>query len=457
MKNSRKILMALLALLLIAVVAVTMVACSKEEAGGEQKLEKKDPVSQYKAKDEWPEVKDPLSWENINSYPIKTSNMSIDDARQLCVDFFRYSKTAVWIPDDNFTYFHNSEMTNEFTQIGGQLYGGLPYIAVSSGNIYRIMDFMDEEKGVVDVSELTINPKLYGNQCSIGSWWGWARCINSFEEYDWTQTMVESQGYIRVGDYEYELATPAWSDGYRTTTIVEENGRDKMFECYAQLKKGDGIVYFTTAGHVVMIATDAVVVHDVHGKIDGALSYVTVIDQTPGWAEGSNEAGDNYQYEKNVDAKWNFNTLFERYVPFTYKEWLGEDPIEQTELTLSIGATQIKGVITEDEAREFKSEDAAPDTISKTQLFNTKVTCNYGLSDIYCMVYDAAGNEVFKTVTRAGMAGRMELKFSKTPGNSYTWGSLEELDKSGTYTAKIYIQLGTGERPVVWEGPFTLN
>ena len=110
-----------------------------------------------------------------------------------------------------------------------------------------------------------------------------------------------------------------------------------------------------------MIASDAHVEYDVHGKIDGALSYVTVIDQTPGWSEGSNEAGDVYQYEKNVDAKWNFNTLFERYVPFTYKEWLGEDPIEKTECTLS-----------------HKGE-----TITKEQLFDSVITCNYGIADAY--------------------------------------------------------------------------
>ena len=121
-----------------------------------------------------------------------------------------------------------------------------------------------------------------------------------------------------------------------------------------------------------------------------------------------------------------------------------------------MGGKTLNGVVTEDEARAFKSEDAAPESISKTQLFSTSVSCNYGLSDLYCMVYDAAGNEVYKCVTRAGMAGRMELKLSKTPGNSYFWGNLDELP-AGTYTAKIVLQIGTGERPVLWEGGFTLD
>ena len=311
----KKTFLALLAVLLVAVMAVSFAACEKKA----DVPEKKTPIN------------DPLSWEDINSFPIKTSSMSIDDARQLCVDFFRYSKTAAWIPDDNFTYYHNSEMTNEFTQNAGQIYGGLPYIAVSSGNIYRLMDFMDEEKGVVDISEMTVNPKLYGNQCSIGSWWGWARVINSFKLYDWTQTMVHSNGYLRVGPYTYDDHATSWSDAYRTTAVTKENGEQTMFESYALLKAGDGIVYYTSAGHVVMIASDAVVVRDDNNKIIGGQSYVTVIDQTPGWADGQNAAGDRYQDEKNVDAKWTFLDLLERYVPFTYTEWTGEDDIEQTD------------------------------------------------------------------------------------------------------------------------------
>lgn len=451
----KKTLTTILCLLLIAVLSLTLFACgSKEE---KPQLEKKAPVSQFKAKGEWPTINDPLSWEDINSYPIKTSTMAIDDARQLCVDFFRYSKTACWIPDENFTHWHNSEMTNEFTQEAGKIYGGVPYIPVASGNIYRLMDFMDEEKGVVDISEITINPKLYGNQCSIGSYWGWARVINSPVDYSWTEGMVQSQGFLRVGPYTYDENAVSWSDAYRTTAVTEQNGEQTMFESYALLKKGDGIVYFTTAGHVVMIAEDAVVVRNADGTINGGSSYVKVIDQTPTWLENTNAAGDKYLYEKNVDAKWDFNTLLERYVPFTYAEWTGENPIEQTEVLMAIGtATKIEGKITENAERKFETGSAVPKTLSSADLFKTTIASNYGISDVYCTVYDEVGNEVYKTVTRAGMAGRYELKFSKTPGNAYFWGVLEELPKDGKYTAKIEVQLGTGERPVLWEGEFTI-
>ena len=422
----KKFFVGLLAVLLVAVMALSLVACSNDAGGsGETTF-----VSAYKSKGEWTELADPLSWEDLNAFPVKSADMSIEELRKLCVDFFRYTKTALWIPDDNFSYWHNNENTNALNQSAGQVYGGLPYIYVASGSIYRILDFMDPETGVVDMKGLTIAPHLYGNQCSIGAYWGWARVINS-ANYDWTNGMVVQNGFFRVGPYTYPDYTVSLSDTYRTTQILQENGQDVMNQSYAELKAGDGIVYFTTAGHVVMIASDAHVEYGADGKIDANKSYVTVIDQTPTWKNATNEAGDAYQYQANVDEKWTFQKLFTgNYMPFTYGEWLGTDPIEETEVTCSHGG----------------------DTITIDQLYGTSVTSNYGISDIYAQIFDSKGNEVFKTVSRATQAGKKEIKFTKVTATTYTWGDLETLEAKKEYTVKITAQLGTGERPVVWEG-----
>ena len=34
----------------------------------------------------------------------------------------------------------------------------------------------------------------------------------------------------------------------------------------------------------------------------------------------------------------------------------------------------------------------------------------------------------------------------------YIWGNLDKLDPAKSYTVKVYAQLGTGERPTLWEG-----
>ena len=429
--NLRKILTVVLTLLLACVLIMSLAACGNK-GGEEQKpaVTKKDPVSKFDSGSGWPELAQPLSWDAINAFPIKSKDMPLEDARQLCVDFFRFTKTAVWIPNDDYSAFHDYGNTREFTMNGGAVYGGLPYISMASGSIYRLMDFMDEETGVVDVKAAGANPKVFGNQCSFGSYWGWARVINS-PDYNWTENMVVKSGFLRVGPYTYDDMIVGLGTGNTTTQIIEQNGDEVMFESYALLKTGDGIVQWTTAGHVVMIASDAVVVRSADGKIDPEQSYVTVIDQGQSWANGKNEAGDQYLFQNRVDAKLTFNQLRNGvYIPLTYAEWLGTDPIEDTEYSFS----------------------HTGDSITFEQLFNSKVSSNYGLSDIYAYVYDGAGNEVCKIANHVPEAGYKELRFYKQGGSVYTWGNPDELKPADGYTVKIVAQLGTGERPTLWEG-----
>jgi hypothetical protein len=427
--NKNRFLTVLLVLCLLSAVALCFAACGEKEAEpttpGELTY-----VSKFDSGDGWPEVNKPLSWEEINKFPIKSKDMSLEDARKLCVDFFRYTKTAVWVPNDSFTYWHDWGKTREFTMEGGKLYGGVPYISVASGSIYRLMDFMDEETGVVDMKGAASNPAFFGNQCSFGAWWGWGRVINS-ADYNWTENMYEETGFLKLGDYEYGIPyVVGWSTGYGTDEVLGYNGPEKMYECYALLKAGDGIVYWTDAGHVVMISEDAVVVRDSNGKIKPDESYVTVIDQVQTWTFDTNEAGDNYERMNRVDGKLTFTTLYNegKYIPFTYGEWKGTNPIEDTVTTFSYSG----------------------DSISISKLFSSTIESNYGLSDIYAFIYDSKGNEVCKIANHVETGGQMKLKFAK--GAAYVWGSYEDLDPANGYTVKVVAQLATGERPTIWEG-----
>ena len=102
----KKALTLLLALLLTAVVAVTFVACGEKEDAGNGEVTY---VSKYKSDAGFMDITaDMVSWEGINSIPIKTANMDITEARKLCVDFFRYAKTALWIPDDTYEYYQGN-------------------------------------------------------------------------------------------------------------------------------------------------------------------------------------------------------------------------------------------------------------------------------------------------------------------------------------------------------------
>ena len=391
-------------------------------------------VSSYTSAGAYPKAQNMLTWEGINAFPIKSSDMTIDEARSLCVDFFRYSKSALWTPSEDYKVYNDSGNVARSVD-RGKLYGGLPYVGLGSGSVYRIMDYMDEKTGVVNVKAAGENPRMFGNQCSIGAWWGWARVINS-ANYSWTKNTTQINDFISLGDFRYDPELKIFTKDYGTDEVCLENGLNTMLEAYAQLKKGDGIVYYTTAGHTVMIASDAVVTRKADGTIDPQKSYVTVIDQASTWADASNDQGDLFVQAENVDARWTFMSLYNGdYLPFTYKEWLGQDPIEDTVWTYSHSG----------------------DTITKQQLLDSSMECNYSVSDLYASIYDKDGNEVFKIASRVNAAGRKTLAF--TPAETthkmvFTWGAWEDLAVDGAYTVKVYAQLGTGERPILWEGKF---
>ena len=96
------------------------------------------------------------------------------------------------------------------------------------------------------------------------------------------------------------------------------------------------------------------------------------------------------------------------------------------------------------------------ETITKKQIFSARVSSNYHLSDVYVYIYDDAGTEVLKHAYRIRVPSTMETKIYKD-GGTYTWGDWDDLSPDGEYTAKIEVQLGTGERPVLWEGKFIVE
>lgn len=422
----------LLSLLLLAALLLSLCACG---GGGETETTNPETTGATEAVPEetkapytGPVINDKLTWEKINAFPIKSADMTEEELRDLCVNFFRFTKTALWTPNDSveFTKTNSGGIDNMYK---GQIYGGLPYIPVASGSIYRLMDYIDEETGEVDIIAAMENPKLFGNQCSIGAYWGWSRVINS-AKYSWTYEMVQQNGFLRVGPYTYNDQLMRFEDGYYTTTdVIRENGAEVMFESYAAMKHGDGLINYTTAGHTMMCSADPVIVYDANGKIDGAQSYLHIIDQHVEWSEHTNEAGDTYQNKNYVDRKFTFVQLMnESYIPFTFAEFQGTDPVEDTLVTFN----------------------HTGDTITLSQVLMGEIAANYGLSDIYAIVKDASGKEVARAVQRATSAGIMTMNFGRTFSTA-DW----EAYTDGTYTLEVICQLGTGERPVVYTGTLT--
>ena len=400
----------------------------------EQQPVKKAPVSAYKSSGVYTDLGDEkLSWAGIDKLPKKHTDMTPDEARDAVIAFWRYCKTALWIPDARYDIYKGEEL-KRWVEAGG-VYGGLPYVGSSTGNIYRLMDFMDPETGVVNVKGAGKEPLDFGGMCSSGCYWAWARVMNS-ADYRWCADSVVGRGYLRVGPYTYPDSWAKFIDvgSQGTDDVCRENGEQVIYQCYAAMKVADGMISLCEInGHTQMCAVAPTVVYNEDGTIDGTKSYLSIIEQGGIWEEATSANGIPYQRERSMERKFTFQQLFNGgYVPFTFGELIGTDPIEETEAAFSHQG----------------------DTITKEQLFSAKVTSNYNISDVYVIVYDGAGNEIYKHVDRARIPSTREVKINKLVNLVYVWGSWDDV-KAGD-TVKVEVQLGTGERPVVYEGKLEL-
>ena len=414
-------------------------------------------------------INEKLTWDAINAFPIKTADMTVDEMRQLCVDFMYFTKTYLWTPDQSIDYIKNASGTKD-TMTEGTIYGGLPYVGVASGNPYRMMDYIDDA-GILDMQKalpalgtkdiLTMaDLKYFGSQCSESVYWGWGRVMNS-AKYMWTSSVVPKNGFVLLGDIAMDETIKSWSAAYNTDLVCEANGEQVMYAAYAQAKKADGMVYYVEAsdgdgaGHLVMIYADAVVVYNTDGTINGDESYLYIIDQGQRWEEATSDSGDIYQRKHSINYQYTFAQLYSTgYIPFTFKEFLGTDPIEETEVSLVKGSTTLAGgVIAEDGS--FQTT-ATAESLTWKNLFASQITSNYGIVDAYIIVRDNKGNELYKHAVRTGTAGNKALSLLESGASVTTWVT-QKLVSGKTYNAEIVVQLATGERPTVWSGQLTMD
>ena len=136
--------------------------------------------------------------------------------------------------------------------------------------------------------------------------------------------------------------------------------------------------------------------------------------------------GANYEIKKYIDQKQTFASLFEdSYIPFTFAEFLGTDPVEKLECNFSHKGSRI----------------------SASQLQRANITSNYGLSDIYAHIRDQNNNIVYTFIKRIESASVTSTFFAdaieKQTFQQYS---------NGEYSVEVVAQFANGERKVLYTG-----
>lgn len=430
------------ALLLLLATLLPLCACSAgitaenapetEKASGEEKKE-----ITYS-------VPTPLTWDAINAIPVATSDMTSEELRQICVDYFRLQTSFQWTPNKNFSYIIRSGNSQRKFQ-PGKLYGGIPYVTSSKGggNLYLWMEHYDEKTGVLDLSKMSGQDlmDLLGNHCAHGAFWGWTRVINS-AEIRGTRTLSHKNGCLAVGPYQFDPTLEEYSteDPEKgTLKVCQTNGEQVMYQSYAKLLPADGINATHTGNwHVRMISQAANVVYNDDGTINGEKSYVHCIEQ----AAKKNTYytcpdGTKVQVMAGVDLKYSFASLFKSgYIPFTFAEFLGTDPVEPARVTL----------------------DMDQSTATAEMLQKATVSSNYPISHVTVRAVNGKGEVLYRYVKKfvpSDTGGNAIICTSLSMEKAVIPATLNRFADKDDVTIQVLCRVSNGEEPMIWKGKLT--
>lgn len=370
-------------IVLVLVIALCLGACGTQT----------EPVETTAGKDysQWAGiVEDPAAWvEEFKNLPIANDKMSTDELRQLCVDAFKVNLSFKWTPNQKITYNYTLLEKNRQVELDtGIAYAGLCYATgQSSGNAFKILEYYDEKTGVLDVEEMGGNfMGIITSACARGAEQAWNRVSDSHNLRNMSSFNQYSANVVPVGPYTYKAEDYKGDFGSRTATaeIIAVNSRQDMLESYAAMLPGDGL-YSSSSWHVMMCSAKPEVVRDAAGNINPAMSYLLVCEQD---AVGT-LTDEKMEMQENgkmlctlgtIDKKYTFqNLLSSEYIPFTLKEFIGEDPVEPGEVWLSMSE---------------QDRNTAPEGLTMAELAKLKMYTNYALCSVEVQVKDTSGNVV---------------------------------------------------------------
>ena len=287
-------------------------------------------------------VADTKAWyQEFTGLPVANENMTEQELRKLCVDAFRLNLTMPWTPNQEIKYTYTLlKKSYDVLLPTGIAYSGLCYATgiegATYGNAWKMLPFWDPETGMLDTAAMGDNAlNIISSACSYGAMQGWKRVSNSHGIKEMDSYSMYVSNIVPVGPYQYEPYTYNYNfkDRQASNLIIDSNGEETIYESYACTLPADG-VFSSSAYHVMMISQNPVVVRRADGTIDPEQSYVLVHEQK---STGTRTENLNYLQENgvtmrplgSVDQKYTFQKLLGKgYIPFTLKEFIGEDPVE---------------------------------------------------------------------------------------------------------------------------------
>ena len=318
------------------------------------------------------------------------------------------------------------------------------------------------------------------NQCSVASFWGWGRVINS-ASFAWTSEMNVYNGFIPVGGYTYGYTHNGkyygpetivrFGDrdascnpiGYDTKDVIEDwkkaQGEEAMLRCYAQMQPADCLV---SGGHAMMVREVKLYYHE-DGSVNYRRSTATVLEQVEGWASESKIGRIPYKVQGGYNRVYTLLQLQQKeYIPFTFAEFLEEDDPRLETFRSSVSQCyQVFSVSSGtgvEQAQVFSTAEGG--SISCSGFQTMTVGANYPISDVFVTVMDGDGKEVHRVIHRAEDAHTREVAMSAVRASYETEGGktlrlYDGLQQYAGQTVTVKLRLSTGQLLTAFTGTLT--
>ena len=343
------------------------------------------------------------------------ADATTDQLRQTAVQAMRDLLSVQWCSKEGFGY--NKDGSKKYFEYPAQMtFGGVNYSGAGAG-LFHFLEYYNPTNGQFSYPGTADEMKMkVGSACTDSLLWSWSTVCNSYACAYAPNEMVPNNGFVPVGDYTFNENISSFAM-LSTETIVEDNGAQVMAAAYAQMLPAD-ILVSSTDIHGMMAIEKPFVLNAPDGSIDLKASYVMIQDQRGGVGAGFYEVEhENYtvHHSGRISQQFTFEELLEKnYIPVTAKEFVGQDPYEVPEISVSGSCTTLE------------------------ELLNVTVSSNYPLVAVNINALDAKGNGVIlDKVLFNGLS-------SEGVPTSYFLGDSEVLKSlNKTAYAKIMIEVVT--------------
>ena len=372
------------------------------------------------------------------------------ERRDTVEQYMRDMATVRWKSDVDITYTLGVSSGTLHIK-AGRIYQGLPYsFAASTTDSFLEFAGEPDENGVYTISGLQAdalsgggevlawneykNARI-GNACSSAVMLAWSQVSDTVTATG-NKKMFQKYGVLPVGDYKLEIEGDSLEN---TKEVITKNGKEKIYEAFAQLQKGDAIIRVTKGDHSCLV-TKVVVEYKEDGTIDPKKSRIYELEQTRNLMQAQaldDEIDDEVYPIYRVDYGMSFYyAASEGYIPVTVKE-LQDASYTPAEPTIT------------DTETEFNKDTLLAGTIS----------CNWMFDRITLTITDETGAEVQKATARTNRFSMKDFVMERfvTDLPSTMIGSLD-LDAltSGNYHCTVVCRLTNGQELTARDFDFTV-